>query len=96
MRFPDGSEHAITSIYLEVVEPERLVYRDAPHGSKGGLEGLPPAELVTSVLFEDLDGRTKLTAQVRWTSAAALDQAMRFAEGMSQGNEKLAAYLTAL
>src|SRR5258705_13217394 len=33
MRFPDGSEYPLTNVYLEVAEPERLIYRDAPHGS---------------------------------------------------------------
>ena len=35
MRFPDGSEYGHDSLYLEVVEPERLVYRDVPRGSDG-------------------------------------------------------------
>src|SRR6185369_17660301 len=42
MRFPDGSECPITSVFLEVVEPDRIVYRDAPHGSTDQLADLPP------------------------------------------------------
>jgi uncharacterized protein YndB with AHSA1/START domain len=96
VRFPDGSEHALTSVYLEVAEPERIVYRDAPHGSTATLADLPPAEIVTTIRFEDVGGRTRLAAHVRLTSLAARLNAMGFAEGMSQGNEKLAAYLTAV
>jgi len=96
VRFPDGSEYPVTSVYLEVAKPERIVYRDAPHGSKDGLADLPPAQIVTSLFFEDLSGKTRLRAQVRVTSLAARFGAMGFAEGMSQGNEKLAAYLTTL
>jgi uncharacterized protein YndB with AHSA1/START domain len=93
MRFPDGSECLFTSLFLEVAVPERIVYRDAPHGSRDKLADLPPPLLVTSFLLEDLDGRTRLTAQVQATVAAARELALQFAEGMSQGNEKLAAYL---
>jgi uncharacterized protein YndB with AHSA1/START domain len=96
MRFPDGSEHAITNVYLEVAEPERLVYRDAPHGSRAGLGELPPAQLVTSIFFDDAGGRTRLRAEARLTSFALRLGAMGFAEAMSQGNEKLATYLGTL
>ena len=96
VRFPDGREYPITSIYLEVVEPERIVYRDAPDGSTGGLDGLPPPQLVTSILFEELDGRTRLTAHFSATCIAARDKAMGFADAMSEGNEKLASYLDTL
>src|SRR5262245_6009318 len=64
MRFPDGSEYAITSIYLEVVQPERLVYRNVPD-DECGFDGRPTPELVTSIFFEDLNGRTRLTAEFR-------------------------------
>jgi uncharacterized protein YndB with AHSA1/START domain len=96
MRFPDGSEHAITNVYLDVAEPERIVYRDAPDGSRAGLAELPPAQLVTIVTFDDIDGKTRLRAQARLTSFALRLEAMGFAQAMSQGNEKLAAYLTTL
>ena len=33
MRFPNGSEYAHDSVYIEIVEPERIVYRDVPLGS---------------------------------------------------------------
>lgn len=96
MRFPDGSEYPLTNVYLDVAEPERLVYRDAPHGSTDELADLPPAVLVTSFFFDDLGGKTRLRAQARVTSLAARLGAMGFAEAMCQGNEKLAAYLTKL
>lgn len=96
MRFPDGSDYPLTSVYLEVAEPERLVYRDAPHGSTCDLADLPPAQLKTSFFFDDLGGKTTLRAQARVTSLAARLGAYGFAEAMCQGNEKLAAYLTTL
>ena len=88
MRFPDGTEYAYDSVYIEVVEPERIVYRDVPHGSEAS-DDLPPPQMITSILFEEVGGRTRLTAHVRATSIAARDQAvqMGFAEAVSQGNE---------
>jgi uncharacterized protein YndB with AHSA1/START domain len=96
MRFPDGSEHVITNVYLEVIEPERIVYRDAPHGSTSDVADLPPAQLVTSIFLDDLGARTRLRAEARLTSFALRLEAMGFADAMSQGNEKLAAYLATL
>jgi uncharacterized protein YndB with AHSA1/START domain len=96
MRFPDGSEDRATGVFLEVIEPERIVHRDAPPGSTLPLAELPPAELVTSLLLDDLGGRTRFTAEVRATTIVARNRCLAFAEGMSQGNEKLADYLGVL
>jgi uncharacterized protein YndB with AHSA1/START domain len=97
MRFPDGTEYAYDSAYIEIVEPERIVYRDVPLGT-AVLDGLPPPQMITTISFEDAGGRTKLTAHVRATSIAARDKAvqMGFATTVSQGNERLAAYLATL
>ena len=98
MRFQDGSEYGYDSMYLEVVEPERLVYRDVPRGSDGALDKLPPPEMVTTVLFEEVPGGMKLTAHVRATSAAARDMAVKmgFANVVTQSLDRLEAYLRAL
>lgn len=96
MRLRDGSEYLITSIYLDVVEPERIVFRNVPE--ECGFDGLPAPRLVTTILFEDLNGRTRLTAEFRAVSIAERDEivAWGIARNMSQGNEKLAAYITRL
>ena len=96
MRFPDGSEDRVAGVFLEVVEPERIVHRDAPQDSTLPLAELPPAELVTSLLLDDLSGRTRFTAEVRATTIAVRNRCLALAEGMSQGNEKLADYLGVL
>jgi uncharacterized protein YndB with AHSA1/START domain len=96
MRFPDGSEDRLTSVFLEVVEPERIVFRDAPLGSAAALADLPPAQLVTSLLLDEAVGKTRFTAEVRATTIAVRNGALAFAQGMSQGNEKLADYLGVL
>jgi hypothetical protein len=51
---------------------------------------------VTRILFEELAGRTRLTAHFSATCIAARDRAMGFADAMSEGNEKLASYLDTL
>ena len=98
MRFASGNEYRSTSVYLEIVEPERIVYRDVPHDSPGGLDDLPPPQLVTTILFEELGGKTKLIAHVRAQSLTERDETVRrgFADVVSQGYERIAAYLLTL
>jgi uncharacterized protein YndB with AHSA1/START domain len=98
MRFADGNEYRATSAYIEIVEPERIVYRDVPDDNAGGLDSLPPPQLVTTILFEDLDGKTKLIAHVRAQSVAHRDETVRrgFADVVSQGYERIDAYLLTL
>jgi len=96
MRFPDGSEDCATGVFLEVVEPERIVWRDAPQGSTAALAELTPAQLVTTLLLDEAGAGTRFTAEVRATTIAVRNGALAFAEGMSQGNEKLADYLGVL
>jgi uncharacterized protein YndB with AHSA1/START domain len=98
MRFPDGTEYGYSSVYNEIVPPERIAYRDAPDDWKFGLDGLPPAELVSSIELEDLGARTRVTVTVRCTSVAARDETVRrgFTGMVTQGNERLAAYLVTL
>jgi uncharacterized protein YndB with AHSA1/START domain len=96
MRFPDGSEERATGVFLEVVEPERIVYRDAPPASADRLADLPPAQLVTTLLLDEAGVGTRCTAEVRATTIAVRNGALAFAQGMSQGNEKLADYLGVL
>ena len=95
MRFPDGSEFGYTSVYTEIVEPALIAYRDAPNDWAGGLEGLPPPELVSSIELEDLGSRTGVTVTVRCANVAARDETVRrgFTGMVTQGNERLAAYL---
>jgi hypothetical protein len=81
-----------------VVEPERIVYRDAPNDSEAAPGELPPPQLVTTILFEDLGGKTKLVAHVRARSIADRDETVRrgFANVVAQGYERIDAYLLTL
>lgn len=69
LRTPDGYECWCKGIYLEIVEPERIVYTLAvtdEHGasvepSAVGMDPAWPRETVVTVTFSELGGGTKLT-----------------------------------
>lgn len=95
MRFANGSEYGYSSVYTQINEPSLITFRDAPDGWAGGLDGLPPPLLVTSIELADLGARTRATVTVRCTSVAARDETVRrgHASMVTQGNERLEAYL---
>lgn len=79
-----GEEYPNTGTYLEVVEPERLVWRDDgfPDGTGAG---------TVTVTFTDLAGRTQLTIHA---VADFTDEVRRDAEaGWGSMLDKLAAHL---
>jgi uncharacterized protein YndB with AHSA1/START domain len=97
MRFPNGQEYETSSVYIEIVEPERIVWRNAPVAGGAASASAPP-QLVTTVRLEDLGERTKLIAQIRAVSTAERDETVRrgFANVVSQAYERLDAYLLTL
>ncbi|MBD3886084.1 SRPBCC domain-containing protein [Phormidium tenue FACHB-886] len=63
---PDGTEYPSKGTFHEIVPPERIVTSDE-FGE--GIEqvvkvDLPQGKIVITALFEDLDGKTKLTIQM--------------------------------
>ena len=81
----DGSEMTTEGVYLEVVEPERLVFEEAA-------EGAWHSGAVTVVTFADLgDGRTEMVfrATIR-TTAEGIDAA---AAGLAGAFDRLAGRL---
>ncbi len=86
MHGPDGTDYNNTIRYLEVVRPERLVYK---HG-----------ELFQStVTFEDVGGKTKLTMRMLFESGAQRDETIsknHADEGGVQTLGRLAEYLALL
>lgn len=97
MRFPAGNEYGYTSIFLEIAPPRRLVWRDAPDGSRFG-DPLPPATFVTSLDLDEADGQTTLTVHVTFPTPAERDAAMvrGFARTITDSFDKFAAYVTTL
>lgn len=94
-KYENGADYAYSSVYLEIVAPERLHYRDAPLDWPGGLDGLPPAELISTIALREEAGRTNVHAHIRAASVALRDETVAhgFAGMVSLGNDRLAEYL---
>lgn len=84
MRGPNGTEHPNESVFLEIVEPERLVFRHLG----------PVHEFLATFLFEDLGGRTLLTWSMLFETAAEYDKVKTFVVEANQQNlDRLEAHL---
>ena len=57
MRSPAGTDHWKRGVYREIVEPERIVFTFAWEDASGN----PGHELLTTVTFDDVGGKTRLT-----------------------------------
>src|SRR4051812_23002306 len=87
MHGPDGVDYQNKITYVEVVEPQRLVYRHG--GGDGGGDGrdVGPGDFEVTVTFEDLGGRTRLNMRMVFPSAAARDHVIKTygaLEGLTQ------------
>jgi uncharacterized protein YndB with AHSA1/START domain len=91
MRAPNGSEFTLDSIFLEVVPPERLVWKNAVDSAPFG----GPPNVVQTVTLEELGSRTRWTLVARYASFddRARSIGMGFAQMVGQGVERLAAFL---
>jgi uncharacterized protein YndB with AHSA1/START domain len=98
MRFADGSEYPTNSVYMEIAPPERIVYRDVPLDRGQWQDALPPPNMVTTILFEEAGGKTRVVAKIRANSIAARDMAMKmgFSQMVVTGYTRLEAYLKTL
>ncbi len=96
--YPNGQVYAYSSVYLEIAEPERLHYRDAPGEWSGGLDGLPPAQLISTITLTERDDRTTVLAHITAASVALRDEtvARGFTGMVSLGNDRLDEYLATL
>jgi uncharacterized protein YndB with AHSA1/START domain len=96
--YPSGQTYGYNSVYLEIVRPERIHYRDAPNDWSGGLDGLPPAELISTIGLTEREGRTTVLANVTAATVALRDEtvARGFAGMVSMGNDRLSEYLATL
>jgi uncharacterized protein YndB with AHSA1/START domain len=92
----------VKGIYTELVRPERIVMTQdlsehprAWHDMIKPGEANPAGELLTSVTFENLDGKTKLTVRTRFATAAIRDAMLKMGmtEGWSMSLDRLKAEL---
>jgi uncharacterized protein YndB with AHSA1/START domain len=71
MHGPDGRDYQNRITFDEVAKPERLVYHH------GGGDDVEPVQFRTTVLFEDLGGKTKLTWSAVFPSAAERERVIK-------------------
>jgi len=71
MRSPKGRDYWSTGVFKEIIPLEKIVYTDSFSDEKGnivsatyyGITADFPLEMLVTVTFEDLDGRTKMTLE---------------------------------
>jgi uncharacterized protein YndB with AHSA1/START domain len=71
MHGPDGRDYENRVTFDEVVKPERLVYHH------GGGDDVEPVQFRTTVTFEDVGGRTRLTMRGVFPTAADRERVIR-------------------
>ena len=92
MRTPDGSEHPSEFVFVDVIRPEKLSWRDA-----SPRPGVHPSPLVVVTLEEAGAKQTRWTMVARFETAADRAGAMQFGftTVLDQGCDKLEAILRA-
>jgi len=108
MRSAEGVEYPLKGVYREIMEPERLVmtmdcsehpaeWHDLVKPNRQQEEGNPAGDMLSTVTFEEIDGKTKLTIRIRFNSAAIRDAMLKMGmtEGWSQSLDRLAEELAA-
>jgi uncharacterized protein YndB with AHSA1/START domain len=91
IRKADGTEYVFFGVFREIVPPERLVWTFS-------FEPMPDAMSVETITFEDIDGKTKVTATSVFDSRESRDGMV--ASGMESGAtetwDRLAEHLQAM
>jgi uncharacterized protein YndB with AHSA1/START domain len=91
MRAPNGTVYPMAGIYLELVEPEQIVFTSGALDDKGN----QLFEFLHTVTLAEKGGKTTLTIRSRVvkTTAEAAKYIGGFEAGMTQSLEKLAGHL---
>ena len=94
MRFASGSEYSYSSRYLELIPPERIVYRDAPLNASAD-DDIPPATMISTIRFEEIPTGTRVIAHIEVLTTQARDETIRngFALMVDEGSDRLEEYL---
>jgi len=90
MRGPDGKDYNNKIVFIEVVKPERLVYKHEPE------QGTEPVNFESTITFTERGGKTEVTSRMVFASAAARDHVAKkysAVEGVSQTFARLGEYL---
>jgi uncharacterized protein YndB with AHSA1/START domain len=94
MQSPDGVRYAINSIFEEIVEPERLVWRTLTDPSRTP----PPPTSLNTVTLEERGRRTRWKLVTLFDSMADRDVSaqMGFGQTISFSTDRMAAHLESL
>ena len=98
-RGPDGQDYWSTGVYREIVPLERIVCTNSFADENGnvvpashyGITADLPLEMLATVTFEELDGKTKLT--LKHSIPASIAEQVGAREGWSEAFDKLAEVL---
>ncbi len=99
MRSPEGKDYWSKGVFREIVVPERLVMTDSFADEKGNIIHAShyrmskdfPLEMLITVSFEKIDGKTRLTLQHVGIPPGTDSEGAE--QGWSQSFDKLANYL---
>jgi uncharacterized protein YndB with AHSA1/START domain len=83
MHGPDGTDYKNKIVFLEVVKPERLVYKHEPE------KDTEPVTFETTVTFADRGNKTELTMRMLFPSAAILEQVVKKYGAIEGANQTL-------
>lgn len=97
MRFPGGNDYSYSSRYLELVPPEKLVYRDAPLNASAD-DTLEPPTMITTIRLEAIPSGTRVIAHVEVLSTEARDETIAngFVLMVDGGHDQMEEYLRTL
>jgi len=99
MRSPEGQDLWSTGVYREIVPLERIVCTNSFSDEKGnvvpashyGIGGDMPQEMLGTVTFEDLGGKTRMTLRHEGLPAGEMSDGAN--AGWNEAFDKLAEYL---
>ena len=97
MRGPDGRDYPADSIFIEIVPPERIVYRNRVVQAEAFGDN-PPPSFKRTLTFTETEGVTTLRLFAEFDNVQQRDGAQRrgFIAGTLESYDKLAARLEAL
>ena len=95
MQSPDGKIYPNKGTYREIVTDQKLVFSDDVDTNDPTWGGTPPPSAVHTVIFEDYQGKTRVTAIARLASAAERERMIKLGaiDGFNQMLERLEAHL---
>lgn len=98
MQAPSGKVYPNAGEYLEVVPNERLVYTDVPDPGIAEWQGEPPQPRRNVVRFAEEDGRTIVTLEIAFATAADRERmlALGMHHGLSQALDRLAELIASM